>query len=438
MLTALERTPPEVLSLIFKAAADEPLGTTDVPIPLTICHIHKRWRLIALSSPEIWTTIRISRSHSVELAAHFLRLSQPLTFQLSVDTLDLPYDTGYTRPNFFEALIFPHLHRCSGIALRVTDAELWEWSAILLGHESAISGIRSLSITIHSGAPEELWGPPRSPAAFAGLLPAIRSLRLSTSPSLDDAGAFMRVTTLNVRWTYSGMDSILRIIRTSRHLQTLVLREFDAELLEGVCSPAHGVDGQPPVFTHLVLQLRDGCVQHEIARGIQVFHRLDLLHNLERLDIIGGKHTTHYSESAPMKFATIHPDSSLGSVDRDPLPRLRLRAIQLDNICFKPRRDVLTITVKAPDGIHFANVEWPASLHCAELPAKGLTVANTISPLLPGELTFYTTGEFEPAESVHVCSDFCAIPGHNSSPWARRDGSSSTWERAADCEIGVR
>ncbi|KAJ6471622.1 hypothetical protein C8R47DRAFT_988259, partial [Mycena vitilis] len=84
MYAPVERAPDEVLALIFKMAADRPLWRAESPPPLIISRVSERWRAVALSSPEIWTTIRISARRPIHEAALFLIRSSPLRFRLSV------------------------------------------------------------------------------------------------------------------------------------------------------------------------------------------------------------------------------------------------------------------------------------------------------------------------------------------------------------------
>ncbi|KAJ6496296.1 hypothetical protein C8R45DRAFT_823452, partial [Mycena sanguinolenta] len=77
-LLPVERPPDEVLALIFKAAADSPLTRGDASVPLTISHVSQRWRAVALASPEIWTTIRVSGRHHLSSVSLFLERSAPL------------------------------------------------------------------------------------------------------------------------------------------------------------------------------------------------------------------------------------------------------------------------------------------------------------------------------------------------------------------------
>ncbi|KAJ6572524.1 hypothetical protein DFH09DRAFT_916649, partial [Mycena vulgaris] len=71
----IETSPDEVLALIFKVAADLPLGRREHPVPLAIAGVSQRWRAVALCSPEIWTTIRVSGRRCLRHAILFLHRS---------------------------------------------------------------------------------------------------------------------------------------------------------------------------------------------------------------------------------------------------------------------------------------------------------------------------------------------------------------------------
>ncbi|KAJ7602924.1 hypothetical protein B0H17DRAFT_901230, partial [Mycena rosella] len=71
----VERPPNELLALIFKVAADLPLRRHELPVPLVVAGVSTRWRAVALSSPEVWTTIRVSGRRHLAHAALFLQRS---------------------------------------------------------------------------------------------------------------------------------------------------------------------------------------------------------------------------------------------------------------------------------------------------------------------------------------------------------------------------
>ncbi|KAF8191003.1 hypothetical protein K438DRAFT_1591745, partial [Mycena galopus ATCC 62051] len=75
ILLPVERPPNEVLALIFKEAAESPLALRKIPVPLTVSRVCQRWRAVALSSAELWTTIRISERHRLNAATLFLERS---------------------------------------------------------------------------------------------------------------------------------------------------------------------------------------------------------------------------------------------------------------------------------------------------------------------------------------------------------------------------
>ncbi|KAH7888858.1 hypothetical protein F5I97DRAFT_759309 [Phlebopus sp. FC_14] len=76
----IARLPVEVLNLIFKEAAASPLGADaaqpkddDVPQwssprpELLLSHVSRHWRAVALSTPALWTTIRLYVNQSIDL-----------------------------------------------------------------------------------------------------------------------------------------------------------------------------------------------------------------------------------------------------------------------------------------------------------------------------------------------------------------------------------
>ncbi|KAJ7046320.1 hypothetical protein C8F04DRAFT_939280, partial [Mycena alexandri] len=75
MSAPIENLPDELLALIFRTAADLPLSPEGWAVPLTVASVSQRWRAVALTSPEVWTTIHISEDRSLDIAALFIERS---------------------------------------------------------------------------------------------------------------------------------------------------------------------------------------------------------------------------------------------------------------------------------------------------------------------------------------------------------------------------
>ncbi|KAJ7677098.1 hypothetical protein DFH06DRAFT_1122361 [Mycena polygramma] len=269
---AIERPPDEVLALIFKAAADLPLLHNESPPPLAISRVSQRWRAVSLSSPQMWTTIRISARQSLLDANLFLERSVPVRFRLSVDT------TQGMDMKLLLCILSPHLQRCSALALCLSDEDMCIWNTVL-GKQEKLHTLRSLSITVHSYAPDELWGPPDSLYQLTKACSGVSTLRLSGGPTmrLQEQLHPLQLTTLDVRCTWDGAF-VRHICHHSRVLQTLVLRDYSATVFDSA-APTY-----LPSLESLALEYRDAT----LAEGLINLALFLDLPSLSRLFIKGS------------------------------------------------------------------------------------------------------------------------------------------------------
>ncbi|KAJ7500068.1 hypothetical protein FB451DRAFT_1385712 [Mycena latifolia] len=98
--SAVDYLPDEVLAIILERIADSPPPTLhrEPPFPVAASRVSRRWRTVALGSPELWTTIRIShRSQSWRWAAVFFRRSGALPLDISINLESYVYRDGEPR-----------------------------------------------------------------------------------------------------------------------------------------------------------------------------------------------------------------------------------------------------------------------------------------------------------------------------------------------------
>ncbi|KAJ7865851.1 hypothetical protein B0H13DRAFT_2352797 [Mycena leptocephala] len=205
----------------------------------------------------------------------YLERSKPLRFRLSVNTehQSRPPDTAR-----IVEMLLPHLHRCSTLALCISDDDMRIWNKILR-RQQKLHTLRILNVTIHSYAPDELWGPPESLFHFTALCTGIRSLRLSMGPTLHlhEKLNALQLTALDVRCTWDGVF-LRHVCHHSHVLDTLVLRDYSACVFDGA---AHAC---LPSLMSLVLEFRDGA----LAEGLINLALFLDLPNLGRLTVKGS------------------------------------------------------------------------------------------------------------------------------------------------------
>ncbi|KAJ7143002.1 hypothetical protein C8R44DRAFT_726289 [Mycena epipterygia] len=417
----IERPPDEILALVFKEAADLPLGRRESLVPLAISGVSKRWRAVALCSPEIWTTIRVSRRRSLTHAALFLQRSTSLSFRLSVDTEQGIH--GLDASCILE-LLRPNIERCSALALCLADDELIAWNTALRGLDN-LHALRLLSLTIHSYAPDELWGPPDSLFHFTAMCSGLRSLRLSTGPNmrLQEHLHPLGLTTLNVRCTWDG-EFVRHICRHSRVLETLVLRDYSASVF------GDGPPARLPSLTSLVLEYRDGA----IAEGLVNLALFAELPNLAQLKL--------KNSHGPCGWYTLQPWT--------PRPLPNLRSLHIEDVIFHRAIDssILRTLAAHITHLHLINVQhntfhfYEPHTRCPRPRIIPVTCGTQLSfpaglfqmpdicgdVCSPGELGVYMQSggravDFEHDVPLHVCSDFCEL--HNQSPWGAPTRSSA-------------
>ncbi|KAJ7777682.1 hypothetical protein DFH07DRAFT_797527 [Mycena maculata] len=427
--TPIERSPDEVLALIFKVAADMPLGRREQSVPLTVSAVSRRWRTVALSSPELWTTIHVSHRRSTDHATLFLKRSTPLLFRMTVNT--------QSRGKAVEAaeileLFVRHIQRCSALALCLTDEELRWWNTAL--QHTTSHTLRVLSLTIHSHPPEELYGPPESPFIFATIFPRVSSIRLALAPTMlqHEPLDSLRLTTLNVRCTWDG-GYLRHMCRHSPALDTLVLREYSASVFEG--APVACM----PTLTHLVLEYKDAA----LAEGLSSLALSLELPNLVRLEVKGSRtpyawykiRALDHQTFPELRFLHLHDVCLGGALDLNILHTLgaKITHLRLTGEPFNSLNKLLSPTI-FPD-LQMIEVPRGSSSGLPKTWPKSVTL-RLISGhpwcYLPGEIAFYEDGvghitEFEWDIPWHLCSDFCEV--HNTSPW--RDARSAE-ERSSD------
>ncbi|KAJ7311686.1 hypothetical protein DFH08DRAFT_943728 [Mycena albidolilacea] len=412
-----ERPPDEVLALIFRLAAETPLAPGEDEASWVISSVNQRWRAIALSGPELWTTVRISRRHSLGGTQLFLARSTPLPFRLSINT-------EVTGPRPLDAarileMLLPHIRRCSALALCVSADDLCKWSSVL--RRNHLHSVRTLSITIHSSAPDELWGPPESLFDFTALCTSVRSLRLGPAMKFQHQLRPLRLTKLDVRCTWDGAF-IRHICSHSQVLESLVLRDYSASVFDGAAGPT-----SLPSLTSLALEYRDAA----LAEG--------LINLALFLDTPNLAHLTIEGSASPGAGHSLRPWTARR------FPRLTVLSVQ--NVAFCRPIDISVLAGLSANITHLrlldvfrgslddvAEISGYSNLRVIEVP-RGSCIhlpavlhENVVVREIPAissqpmweELAFYQNSdgeaaEFERAAPVHACSDFCDL--HNESPW---------------------
>ncbi|KAF9076218.1 hypothetical protein BDP27DRAFT_891036 [Rhodocollybia butyracea] len=77
--------PNELIADIFFFARDMPFSH-HIPLPVVVSYVCRRFRDVALSSPQLWTLINLSSERSFSFAPLFIDRSKPLLLDLNIST----------------------------------------------------------------------------------------------------------------------------------------------------------------------------------------------------------------------------------------------------------------------------------------------------------------------------------------------------------------
>ncbi|KAJ7740971.1 hypothetical protein B0H14DRAFT_3167837 [Mycena olivaceomarginata] len=135
--SAVDNLPDDVLATILKLVADLPVLSfeRDPPAPVAASRVSRRWRIVALGSPELWTNIRISHLlGSRRWAATFVKRSLSRPLDISINLESHRDENGWKNPyciphplNKVLAIVGPHIGRWRTLALRGWSYEMCEF-----------------------------------------------------------------------------------------------------------------------------------------------------------------------------------------------------------------------------------------------------------------------------------------------------------------------
>lgn len=115
----ISRIPNEILAEIFGYMKGS-YSANNIPNVMVVSHVTRHWRNVALGSPSLWDTIRMSTANdSLDLPITFLTRSEPCTLNV---TLDIPEDAPMSGLRLIPILI-PHFGHIRHLAIECGDNE---------------------------------------------------------------------------------------------------------------------------------------------------------------------------------------------------------------------------------------------------------------------------------------------------------------------------
>ncbi|GJE98618.1 F-box protein [Phanerochaete sordida] len=246
--------PPEILTQIFAEAARDAHETyvrslkheslprdPELPRPyswITLTHVCRLWRVIALSRPALWSDISVIDADATEEIMERTRSHTiTITFRLpakSVTNGDLPWAQADKRMDLYSWLLETELHRTTAIT---GPAMLGDFSPFVVAQATRL---RALAITAPNIGPIAT-----APGAFA--FPALEHLeyraagRHSPAPLL---GATLRTLLVQPAWQ-DAVDPAATYVLDARELVRALRGMPRLEALDVRISDTHGASPAP-------------------------------------------------------------------------------------------------------------------------------------------------------------------------------------------------
>ncbi|KAJ7174095.1 hypothetical protein C8R43DRAFT_977064 [Mycena crocata] len=292
---SVDDLPHEVLTLILKRVADFPIPSLDrkAPFPVVAGRVSHHWRAVALGSPELWTTIRLShRSQSWSWARVFVERSGMHPLDISINLESYVYKNGQP---WREAdlpvgraldIIGPHISRWRSVAFRGWYHQMSGFLEFIQQMVGAASRLESAHFSV--------VGPlyDYAPVAISNL----RVLRLNFPLHRDDWIGFKALRTLDIYLSRAyGINSqspeFRRIFGPSSTITTLILRDFYPISLHPVSALDLGPINACTIRSFAVsfnLPFYHRYTYFPLTDGFESLTSVFSFPNLESLEVLGG------------------------------------------------------------------------------------------------------------------------------------------------------
>ncbi|KAF8179723.1 hypothetical protein K438DRAFT_1842661 [Mycena galopus ATCC 62051] len=311
----LEALPDDILATILQLVAAFPIPEWNrgPPFPITASRLSRRVRALALASPELWSTIRLShRSRSWGWAVAFVKRSRAYPLDISINL------EAYARGRCFAAIplqralaiIGPHVSRWRTLSLRGWKHQIEELHQFMVQSPCDPSQLQSAHISVVNPG----WEPPFCLPAFGQILrgPTFISFRTNAPPDLADLSAFRNIHTLDMDFGRVFYDPEIFgvLFGPSSPLKTLIMRELP------YVSPSVRGPTEAPTITCLTVS---NGLTYNRGFSFESLANMFAFPNLVYLEIIGD-----FKESISEREAPLFPFPHLRT--------LRLQDLELTRI----------------------------------------------------------------------------------------------------------
>jgi hypothetical protein len=212
--------PFEILALIFV------LGTEEDPnLPITVSHVCRQWREIALQTPSLWRRISLSpHEHRWREQIHRSRACsldvELKPWRTTREGIRRSQDLNAYSVQWYMYLVLPFIHRWRSLDLLFTDHSPYMWRAALAGCGTPAPALEELSLVYRFNDNSQEF------LLFAESAPNLRRLtvdgiRLAWSPRLFGNLTFLDYTHHGFTSGHQAVHDVISILSTSNRLQEL-------------------------------------------------------------------------------------------------------------------------------------------------------------------------------------------------------------------------
>lgn len=229
---AINDLPPEILSSVFLALRQIRRFRQVLPFQVTISHVCQHWRGVAISTPQLWTTITLFSEGSLPCVDEWLTRSGGAPLDVRLDLYDVDYQEGLNALWIQEscARILANAHRFQSL-LVFTYREMNIYHILQLLEHAEAPLLERLRVSLgHHNQPQELvpfvFGDDFTlPTAFNSGLP---KLTFAEIESLRCVPSLTGVTALHLNLVghiaLLHFDRLAEIVQMPHNLVTLSLR----------------------------------------------------------------------------------------------------------------------------------------------------------------------------------------------------------------------
>jgi len=214
--------PFEILALTFSLGAEE-----DIQLPITVSHVCRRWREVALRSPSVWRRVSLSPHEGLWRE----RIDRARTCTLDIELLPWrevkvggrrSQDLNAYTVQWYMYLVLPFIHRWRSLDLLFTDFQPYLWRGALAGCGSPAPALEELSLVYRLNDDTEGF------LLFSGYAPRLRRLtvdgiRLVWSLQLFGNLVYLDYTHHGFTSGHQAVDDVISILTISERLVELRL-----------------------------------------------------------------------------------------------------------------------------------------------------------------------------------------------------------------------